>query len=253
MLSVTVITNELLKKGVIFDFDGTIVDSYTRRNLAHLYAGKLLTDYENRTFGCNHSAHSMAKILSQLEEEMTKKLVYNREIWFQEAIKRQMGCLPKVPKNLLFNTAVCYWETIIQNSCVYTGVIEALTKLKLTTHLGLISDTDGLRGMKKRRIHESGLEGFFEAIVISGEDTEAVKPSTQPFLKISTLLDVMPCDCVYIGDNPSVDITGAKDAGMKAIIINNSTVDEKKIKADYILNRNSFAQIESLIYSIFNI
>lgn len=241
------------KFGVLFDFDGTLIDSFTYRHLAHVEVAKILTNFE-REQGLDVSEEIMVSILSELENEMTAKLVYDRKIWFSEAVKRHCGLSISIPVDLCTEAVICYWETIITHSFLYPNVQKLLVYLKKYVSLGLVSDTDGLDGMKSRRIQESGLHDFFDVIIVSGENKNELKPSSQPFAKICQLLDVLPVNCIYIGDNPHADITGAKEIGMKTIMIKNS-IDNSTTKTppDLILNRDSFHQIRLLARKLLNI
>jgi|GEM_PF-383742 len=241
------------KFGVLFDFDGTLIDSFTCRPLAHVKVAKVLTNFERKQ-GLDVSEGAMVSILSSLEDEMTAKCVYDRKVWFSEAIKRHCGLSIALPKNILTEAVICYWETIISHSFLYPGVQELLVYLKGTVLLGIVSDTDGYAGMKYRRINESGIQNFFDAKIVSGENANELKPSKQPFIKICQLLDVLPVNCVYIGDNPDVDIIGAKELGMKTIIIKNShNYATSTSSPDFFVNRDSFDQIKLLIENCFNI
>ena len=248
--AVAVISNR--RFGVIFDFDGTLVDSYTFRRLVHFQVSKILVSYE-REHGLDANIEVMVAILSDVEKEMTTKMVYDREVWFSEAVKRDSKQSLKVPNNILVEAVRSYWNTIIKLSFTYPGAVDILVSLKKkNAHLGLVSDTDGLEGMKHRRLKLSGIENFFNAIVISGEDTKEVKPDKAPFIRVCELLSVSPDNCVYIGDNPNVDVSGAKQIGMKTIIIINPNTNFKTTKpgADYSLTRENFSELESVIYRL---
>lgn len=47
------------------------------------------------------------------------------------------------------------------------------------------------------------------------------QPDPEIFLRAARQLDVPATECVYIGDNPSADIVGAQQAGMKTIWFRN--------------------------------
>jgi FMN phosphatase YigB (HAD superfamily) len=245
---------QLAKYGVVFDFDGTLVDSYACRGLAHIEVAKILTNYENKQ-GYEVTKKAMVSILSEIEKGMTARLIYDRRIWFSEAVKRQSGTAIKIPQKILSEAALCYWNTIVKQSFLYSGAKELLFSLRKKTLLGLLSDTDGIKGMKLRRLHESKLDKFFDAIVISGEDTKETKPNKKPFIKICGLLGVSPTNCAYVGDNPNIDVAGAREIGMRTIVIENPSVgfENTPIKADYILDRESFSEVELLIYKLFRI
>mgnify|MGYP006269044453 CR=1 FL=1 len=105
--------------------------------------------------------------------------------------------------------------------------------------LGLVSDTDGLPGMKTKRIEDSGLHEFFDAIVVGGEDTVEVKPHTEPFALISKMLKVTPRNCVSVGDNPETDVDGGLKLGMQVVIIRNKNASRENKPTRYHLVERS--------------
>lgn len=71
------------------------------------------------------------------------------------------------------------------------------------------------------------LKRFFNAIVISGI-VGWKKPSLQIFEVALSQLSARPEETVFIGDDYEVDIVGAKNAGMKTILLNKETTDNEK-------------------------
>ncbi len=241
--------------GVIFDFDGTLMDSYTCRELAHIEVANILADY-GKERGCKINKEAMVALISDVDREMSAKLIYDRKVWFSEAVKRYCTPALKLPRQVLSEAVLSYWRTIVKYSLPYPGAVDLLVSLKMKNmHLGMVSDTDGLKGMKYQRLCSSGLIEFFDAIVVSGEDTKETKPHKQPFIKICDLLKIAPASCVYVGDNPAVDVAGAEQIGMKTILIRNSTANfnEAKFKADCILDRERFSELELLIGKLLRI
>jgi len=241
--------------GVIFDFDGTLMDSFRCRELAHIEVANILADYEKEQ-GYTINKEAMVALIYDIDREMSAKLIYDRKVWFSEAVKRYCTQALKMPGRVLSEAVLSYWNTIVKSSLPYPGVVDLLVSLKMKNmHLGMVSDTDGLKGMKYQRICLSGLVGFFDAIVVSGEDTKETKPDKHPFIKICGLLKIAPASCVYVGDNPVVDVAGAEQIGMKTILIRNSTANfhETKFKADYILARERFSELELLIGKLLRI
>lgn len=238
--------------GVIFDFDGTLMDSYTCRELAHMEVANILADY-GKEQGCQIDKEAMVALIFDIDREMSAKLIYDRKVWFSEAVKRYCTSALKMPKRVLSRAVLSYWNTIVKYSLPYPGAVDLLVSLKMKNmHLGMVSDTDGLKGMKYQRLCLSGLIGFFDAIVVSGEDTKETKPDKYPFIKICGLLKIASASCVYVGDNPEVDVAGAEQIGMKTILIRNSTANfhETKFKADCILPRERFRELELIIQKL---
>ena len=62
------------------------------------------------------------------------------------------------------------------------------------------------------------MKRFFDVIVISAEVNKR-KPSPEIFQKALKSLNVAPSEAVFVGDTLSMDIEGAKNVGMKAILI----------------------------------
>lgn len=90
-----------------------------------------------------------------------------------------------------------------------------LSKLKDEGYsLGIV--TNGFGEFQSRSIEGLGIQGYLDAVLIS--DIEGVrKPQLEIFRRAVEKLDVRSADSTFVGDNPEVDIVGAKRAGMKTI------------------------------------
>jgi len=244
------------KVAVIFDFDGTLVDSFTPRKFAHAKVGEFLAKYLQEQ-GYEANKKILMDLIAQIEKEMNEKKIYDRNFWWKEVLKRYTGKNNiRIPSSILEEASLSYWETVKNRSSIYSGVEDVLSSLRQKgIALGLLSDTDGLNGMKLKRIKKTGLQRFFDVIVVAGEDTKEVKPSTEPFIKVCRLLDVSPKNCVFVGDNPQVDIIGPKKLGMKTVLIGEDDISSKEelIFPDYFIKRERFIEIKKLIPKILNI
>ena len=98
--------------------------------------------------------------------------------------------------------------------------------------LGLI--TNGSVSMQSRKLECLELSPAFDAILIS--DAEGiVKPDCRIFHRALERLDASPAHAVFVGDNPEVDVAGARAAGMRAIWRRDSTVS-RVVEADAIID-----------------
>jgi putative hydrolase of the HAD superfamily len=80
--------------------------------------------------------------------------------------------------------------------------------------MGLI--TNGSVRMQSRKLDCLGLTSAFDAILIS--DAEGIsKPDRQIFHRALARLGTNAARSVFVGDNPDVDVSGARAAGMRAI------------------------------------
>jgi pyrophosphatase PpaX len=60
--------------------------------------------------------------------------------------------------------------------------------------------------------------GHLFETVVGGDETEKHKPDPEPLLLAARRLQVAPADCAYVGDSP-FDIRAAKAAGMYAVAV----------------------------------
>ena len=80
--------------------------------------------------------------------------------------------------------------------------------------VGLITNNDSVH--QRGKIAKVGLEGLFDAVVISGE-VGVAKPAPQIFTHACTLIDVDPADAMHVGDNRVADAEGAVGAGLHGV------------------------------------
>ncbi|MBU0704948.1 MAG: HAD family hydrolase [Chloroflexi bacterium] len=67
-------------------------------------------------------------------------------------------------------------------------------------------------------LEEDGLTGYFQAVVLSSK-TGLRKPGPEIYLEAAHRVGVEPARSIYVGDNPSRDILGARLAGFGLVII----------------------------------
>ena len=95
----------------------------------------------------------------------------------------------------------------------------------LSGKYSLVVLTNFLSDVQKNRLKTADLYDFFDEI-IGGE--EVIKPSAESFLKACGSNN--PSECIMIGDNIEVDIKGAINAGLDAILIDS---DDKYKSTNY--------------------
>jgi HAD superfamily hydrolase (TIGR01509 family) len=180
-------------KAVLFDWDGTIVDSARAMFLSyrHAYEKHLgivfpTNDADFRQLVPMRLAESSAKFGGEKAADIA--LSYNH-YYEQEGYK---------------------------TGRVYEGVREALVELRARGYLLGVASNKGW-GRIGADIDYLGLQGLLDAFVTS-EDTPQRKPHPAPLLKLAEKLEVEPQYCVYIGDYRG-DIIAAKDAGMVSIAV----------------------------------
>jgi HAD superfamily hydrolase (TIGR01509 family) len=119
-------------------------------------------------------------------------------------------------------------------SKLMAGTRRVLAQLGRRHKLGLV--TSGDRTRVSRQLREFQLTRVFRARVCGG-DTPEKKPHPAPLLMALEMMKVHPEECVYVGDTPE-DLQMARAAGVRAIGVLGPFPTEKRLRAerpDYLL------------------
>lgn len=206
-------------RAVVFDLDNTLLRSTIGARRGLQIAAKLIS-IELKTKGQIYSPANIFRRLQWIDREMIRrKFLYNRDVWWKTLFK-ELG-LKRMDPKWIHHVTLQYWNSYAANSPPFRDAEPTVRKLKLAGYrLGLVSDSDGTPGMKRKRIRRVSFLNLFEAVVVAGEDTPRVKPGHESFRLIARRLRVQPESCIYVGDNPRTDIEGAKAVGMISVIVN---------------------------------
>lgn len=104
--------------------------------------------------------------------------------------------------------------------------VEPLIKLLRDKGLrtGVLSSTAWPAAWHEEMLERDGVLHLFDAVVWSS-DLRYTKPHREAFLAAMAAVGVDdPADCVYVGDRLYDDVSGAKAAGMRAVLIPNSQI-----------------------------
>lgn len=85
--------------------------------------------------------------------------------------------------------------------------------------------TNGSQDQQLDKIHAIGFGGIFDVISTS-EQIGYQKPDVRAFYAFSSQLGVPVEECLFAGDHPEYDVDGARDAGMKAVLMDRSAGGE---------------------------
>jgi HAD superfamily hydrolase (TIGR01662 family) len=210
-------------KAVLFDLFDTLVlieggDSFYMPSLEKLH--KFLVKN-----GVNVSFEEFSRVYfevrDQVYEEAKRKL---EEPHFNVRVSRT---LKRLGYNLEPSDAVVSGATMVFAkefmSCVRLdeNTIPVLQRLRGKYKLGIVSNfaiPECVQGLLDR----FGLDGFFDVVVISGAVNRR-KPSPEIFQKALKALSVDASETVFVGDTPNMDVKGAKNVGMKAVLIERKT------------------------------
>ena len=186
---------------MLFDWDGTLLDSYHADSQAYLAMFQEL---------------GVPWGLPELD------LHYSPD-WY--TVYRAAG----IP-NSRWNEADTLWRANYarHRPKLMRGTRRVLAQLASRHRLGLV--TSGDRNRVTRQLREYRLTQIFHARVCGG-DTANKKPHPEPLLKALGKMKVDPLECVYVGDTPE-DLQMARAAGVCAIAVLGPFPTEKKLRAE---------------------
>jgi len=187
-------------RGVLFDWDGTLIDSYGADSSAYLAMF--------RELGIPWGLQELAQHYSPNWYRVYRAAKLPRARWddADRAWRRQYA---KHSPRLI------------------AGARQVLDRLGRVHHLGLVTSGDRVRVMRQLRAFR--LTRVFGARVCSG-DTPQRKPHPAPLRLALQQLRLQPSACVYVGDSPE-DLQMAKNAGVRAIAVLGPFPTEKRLRA----------------------
>lgn len=187
-------------QGVLFDWDGTLVDSYEADSAAYLAMF--------REMGIPWGLEELDRHYSPNWYRVYRAAKLPRARW-DDADRAWRAQYAKHSPQLI------------------AGARQVLIRLGRAHHLGLV--TSGDRDRVTRQLRAFRLTQLFRARVCSG-DTPEKKPHPAPLRLALQKLRLEPAACVYVGDSPE-DLQMAKRAGVQAIAVLGPFPTEKRLRA----------------------
>jgi len=191
-------------KTVIFDLDNTLVDFMRMKKEAIKAAVAGMVD----------SGLDMS-FKEAYDEVMA---IYDREgIEHQEVFDKFLtDHYGRVNHKILAAGVVGYRKAREAALVLYPHVTSTLTTMvKRGIRLALITDAPPKQAWL--RLCYLNLHHLFD-LVITAEDTGALKPSPLPFLKALEELGLTPDEAIMVGDWPDRDMKGAQSVGMRSVL-----------------------------------
>ncbi len=190
---------KLKVEAVIFDLDGTLIDSID------IYFSIVEKTLER----LNLPAVSRSRILAAAESEDFKwELVLPQDVLTskEKIIDEAWAVINEIAPQMFADNL-----DIIKGA---GDIVEDLSSNGLK--IGLVTSTQRkYLETKMQPLKIGGVDTLFEAIITS-DDVEKRKPAPDPLLACAQQLDMKPENCVYIGDT-TTDIKAGKAAGMRTI------------------------------------
>jgi HAD superfamily hydrolase (TIGR01549 family) len=175
---------ENIYKAILFDLDGTLLDSFSLHYEAY--------DVMFAQFGISMSKELFLKSYSPNWHRTyeafglpNKHWNEANELWLKEAEKRRAN--------------------------LFDGVVEILDELSSVYSLGIV--TSGSKSRVIRDLHRTGISAYFETVV-TGDDIREPKPAPEGLEIALNALAIEPNHAIYVGD-AHADFEMARAAGVR--------------------------------------
>ncbi|WP_243372663.1 HAD-IA family hydrolase [Geotalea sp. SG265] len=196
-------------KAVLFDLDGTLVDS--------VEAYIKLAQVAAAPFG-----------IQVTEEQVRAALAAGTSFW-RGAVSKERSDVDAVVKAIGAQAAREWPQILREQGRLFDGVLQTLDVLKgLGIKLGIVS---GARQEVLELLRPNGILDRFDAVVL-GPDVSTRKPDPAGILKCLSQLDVPPTASLYVGDAP-IDIMASRAAGVYAVGVLTGAGDSASLSSHY--------------------
>jgi len=204
-------------KAILFDLYGTLIDIRTDEYDASVY--EVLSRY------LAYHAVSIApeEMRKAFFEGVRQHLNESKEVHPEVDVYKVFFTImnrygkKRSAKSVVIDVATLFRTLTMRQFRVFDGVYDALVEVSARWKTGIISDAQWLFAEPEMSI--LGLDQFFAVRVLSSR-FGFKKPDPRLFRIATDQLGVSPEDCVYVGDNPCKDLSGAKRVGMKFLLFN---------------------------------
>lgn len=184
-------------KAILFDMDGTIVDTFDQ---IYLSFNKALADNGKRT--------------------LTKK-EFDRELFgkpVESTITHLIGEVTPEELRKIMKDFELQWLQNLDKVKVFKSVPLTLERLKASGYkLGVVSTSP--RSVVSETLRQTGIYKYFD-VLICEEDAKHKKPHPEPVTNALNILKIKPEEAAFVGDT-KYDIQAGKSAGCHTVFMLN--------------------------------
>jgi len=211
-------------RAVLFDFGDTIVllenfdyDACLRKLYECLVRNGVAISYDTFKQAYFETRDRLYKETEETLEEPHFHLRVSRTL-------EKLGYNIRPTDRLVTKASEAFAYQFVKYLQMEESVPEILEALGRMYKLGLISNFALPQGVWKA-LEKFGLNKFFDVIVVSG-DLGFRKPHPKIFETALKTLNVKPSNALFVGDSLSTDVKGAKDVGMKSILLKRKSIED---------------------------
>ena len=195
---------------ILFDLGGTLVQKLNHGSRDPVIIAEMVDFLKTST-----SPAEMINLLTRREKEY-KDWTYRslEELSYEDRWGQFL--LPDYPQDFIRQNAArlqAWWSDARGRRCILPQTIQTLLELKRRGYtLGTVSHTS------TRYLDDAGIRDLFKT-TLQAADFGKRKPHPAPFIAAARGCGVSPAECAYIGDRPSRDVIGSREAGIGQVVI----------------------------------
>jgi len=204
-----------MKKAVCFDFYRTLVDISTDEDDPRVYATlSRYLSYHSVVIAPEELRKAYFEGVQQHLNQSTAKYPEIDVFDIFSNIMHKYGN-KRYSNSIVIDTALLFRSLTVRHFEVFERLFDVLGFVNKEYETGVISDAQWI--FAEPEMAMLGLNQFFKITILSSRFGFR-KPDMRLFSLAMKKLGVGPKESVYVGDNPSTDLVGAKMAGMKFVL-----------------------------------
>ncbi len=200
----------------LWDFDKNSIETFKEIHNKYDLSGKGVSNFDK-------FMDTYHKINTDLWERYRKGGI-EKEVLSVERFSLTLSSFGIKDNALNKNIAVDYIDLSPTKKNLFPGTIEVLDYLKCKYTLHII--TNGFEEVQHKKVALSGLSRFFTHTITSDE-AGYKKPDQRIFEYSLELTGAKNYESLMIGDDPEIDIKGAKEAGIDQVLVDHDGILEK--------------------------
>jgi len=203
-------------RGVLFDWDGTLVRG---EPLAMANASESVAAYTRQDIAPKLTAGQFQRALEAVLPEYRPGTTETSP-HINPLLDAAFACLGvTVSAGDIESCARLFFQEATRGVTVYDDARALLASLRYRGYrTAVVTNAIFPSALFEPRLKELGLAGYLDAVV-SSADVGLAKPNPSLYFKALDALGLEPYEAIFVGDNVSTDIAGARAAGMPAVLI----------------------------------
>lgn len=222
-----------MKKAILFDLYGTLIDIRTDEYDPWVYS--MLSQYLSY-----HSVYiGQEDLKKEYFEGVRQQMDQSVEVYPEVDIYKVFTDImlryghKKFARQIILDAILLFRSLTIRQFGVFAGLYDVLMPLVKKYKTAIISDAQW--SFSEAEMARLGLDRFFKLRVLSSR-FGFKKPDERMFSVAMERLKVEPRNSIYIGDNISKDLVGAKKAGMRFILFRSECREYNGFRPDRCFN-----------------